>query len=456
MSLTNMIQYDDECKSFFKMNSPQKNEFKTLSEKKPFSKDYEPIAEYTLGNPYYSSVVGTAFDYIARWIVAKNVSRNREAAYEDLIAERGLAACAYAAKEKKIDLVKKYKDAILMCKEFVEGERTINEIIKVSVFCAKLEHAHRMVIRPFDVDIEYILSCEEEIVKDLDNLVKVFEQKFVISGLITNESKIVYNPTFGGASVICGGADADIYIDGTLYDFKCTKKTGYAWNESAQLLGYFLLDVIAKKYKDSDDCLNGYDIKRIAIYRARYGEIEFVDIQDKHYKLADKFEELLGNESYKNYLKEERERIEKGQIEKERFELEYSKTEKQYNKLIEYTKCEFYNEGIDSYRDSETRMRYMKCVIHSCYDKQANNKIDGNKLKQMMEKCNISIDVLEEKINRKKETIKNWLEEKTNPSAGIIIDLSEIFECEIIDIVKILDSKKKVKGSRKKNRKRRK
>ena len=73
-----------------------------------------------------------------------------------------------------------------------------------------------------------------------------------------------------------------------------------------------------------------------------------------------------------------------------------------------------------------------------------------------MEKRNISIEGLEVKINRKKATIKNWLVEKTNPSAGIIVDLTEILECEIRDIVKVIESKKKIKGSKKKNRKRRK
>ena len=32
-----------------------------------------------------------------------------------------------------------------------------------------------------------------------------------------------------------------IYIDGTLYDFKCTKKERYVWKDVAQILGYYLL-----------------------------------------------------------------------------------------------------------------------------------------------------------------------------------------------------------------------
>ena len=66
-----MIQYDDEWKYFFKENSPKKWEFQTLSGHKAFSKEYEELAKYSLNNSYHSSVVGTAFDYIARWIVAK-------------------------------------------------------------------------------------------------------------------------------------------------------------------------------------------------------------------------------------------------------------------------------------------------------------------------------------------------------------------------------------------------
>jgi len=53
----------------------------------------------------------------------------------------------------------------------------------------------------------------------------------------------VLNPTFKGSTGI-GGADADIIVDKTLIEFKCTAKAdGRKLHEGAlQLLGYVLLD----------------------------------------------------------------------------------------------------------------------------------------------------------------------------------------------------------------------
>lgn len=84
MSLTNMIQYEDDWKNFFKGNIPKKADFKTLSGHFAFSNDYEEQVEYKLSNSHYSSVVGTAFDYLARWIVA----RHGEIEYIDVSKEK--------------------------------------------------------------------------------------------------------------------------------------------------------------------------------------------------------------------------------------------------------------------------------------------------------------------------------------------------------------------------------
>lgn len=46
----------------------------------------------------------------------------------------------------------------------------------------------------------------------------VFQERFIPT--INSSSKIIYNPNFGVASAFVGGADGDVIIDGTLYDFK--------------------------------------------------------------------------------------------------------------------------------------------------------------------------------------------------------------------------------------------
>ena len=356
--------------------------------------------------------------------------------------------CYYAAQKKKIDIERKYNEAIVVCKEFISGKKTdISDVILSAIFFAKLEHTYRKVAHPFDIDINYILNCEEEIVNDLIALAGVFEEKFVVSGLITSESKVIYNPTFGGASVICGGADADIFIDGTLYDFKCTKKTGYVWNEAAQILAYFLLDVIAKKSGDTDNCLNGFEIKRIALYRARYGEIEFVDIKDSHYQLANVFEEILGKEHYVEFLANRKREDEKERLKQEKFEEEYRKQEKQiergYKKLLTYIDGSYFDETLDKIENKVDKLKWMKCAVLACYNEGIEDKIDGKKLKLMIEKRNICMEELERKLNRKKATIRNWIEEKNNPSLGIFIDLTEVLDCEISDIIKESERHKK-------------
>ena len=125
-------------------------------------------------------------------------------------------------------------------------------------------------------------------------MLEVFQTKFINSGIITPESIVVYNPTFGDASYFCGGADADIYIDGTLYDFKCTKREGYVWKDVSQILGYYLLDCISKDSKDRENDLDKYEIRRIAFYKARFGEVEYYDVSRESYSQTIKeFEKIF-------------------------------------------------------------------------------------------------------------------------------------------------------------------
>ena len=65
-----------------------------------------------------------------------------------------------------------------------------------------------------------------------------------------------------------GGADADLLVGSTLIDIKTTIKWGYMWADAAQLVGYYVLAA-----------MNGepWPIDRLAIYRSRFGRIEYVD-----------------------------------------------------------------------------------------------------------------------------------------------------------------------------------
>ena len=103
---------------------------------------------------------------------------------------------------------------------------------------------------------------------------------FIEKGYVQSDSIVVFNPQFGKGSELCAGADADIFIDGVLYDFKCGKKQGYDWREVAQLMAYFYLNFFSyakTKSKIFPDSLKEYNILRVAFYRARSGEVEYFD-----------------------------------------------------------------------------------------------------------------------------------------------------------------------------------
>lgn len=98
------------------------------------------------------------------------------------------------------------------------------------------------------------------------------------------DSVEIFNPSFGIASYACGGADADVYVDGVLYDFKTSKKNGYNWKETAQLVMYYYLNKIASSLEEPNmpeapAQLAEYKIFKLAFYKARFGEIEYFDTE---------------------------------------------------------------------------------------------------------------------------------------------------------------------------------
>lgn len=50
------------------------------------------------------------------------------------------------------------------------------------------------------------------------------------------DNDIVFNPKFGFTAMFVGGADADLFINGIIFNFKCTKNKGYKWISPACIL----------------------------------------------------------------------------------------------------------------------------------------------------------------------------------------------------------------------------
>jgi hypothetical protein len=308
--LTGTKEKDKEIQSILKSIIPPRKVFNTISGLSPFSAQYKLYVPYSLSSPFNSRVVGTAFDYLARMIIASIVDKNKSTAFSHLAAYSGLINVERNIKSKKVisELEAKYIDSLVAFlkliyinkldvklkksdlnkiewvayKEFLKCPKGLewNELYLGAYYFAKLELVYRSGgLLPSDIKKSLMDDPDTEILLELEKLCNVFKEKFIIPQILTSDSTVIYNPSFGSSSFELGGADADVFVDGTLYDFKTTKQGGYNWRDVAQLTCYYLISCSENAKEESTSSLYGEDITRIAFYKARFGEIEFYDIK---------------------------------------------------------------------------------------------------------------------------------------------------------------------------------
>lgn len=295
MSLTSMLDNDKEFGEIFKKYIPKKNDFVTNTGTAPFSK--QPyLVPYNLEYQYNSINIGTAFDYMARLIIAKEICDTEAKVLKGIAASRGLALVVENDNIKglhKGKIIRLYEKSEKEIKQFINNKKSSYvDIVNATCFLAKLEAVARTGGLLPKSGVKDILEIDEEIKRDVMKMSEVFNNVFIVNGLVKSTSDVVFNPMFGITSLLVGGADADVYIDGVLYDFKSSKNCGYRWKDVAQLYGYYLLDCINKINPLSDDIMSigKKEIKELAIYSARFGIINSYPI----YKVSKKeISELL-------------------------------------------------------------------------------------------------------------------------------------------------------------------
>lgn len=284
MSLTSFINDSSVFQEFIRAIIPTRNDFYTFSGKAPFSKDYHYLAPNSGLTQFESSVSGVAFDYMARFKIAQTISNETSKnAYQNIIAQQGLKRISNKVPSKVFKrLEKRYDESIEAIREFVVGKDNIFKVVEFVIYLSKLELIFRSGgILPKE-GAESILISEKGIVEDLISLYAVFEENF-IKQHVSKNSRVIYNPHFGKYSNLIGGADADIIIDDTLYDLKTLVKRGYKWQHCAQIISYFFMNVLNASTMGNTEVCN---IRYLALYQARYGEICIFDTE----KFGDKLE----------------------------------------------------------------------------------------------------------------------------------------------------------------------
>lgn len=272
---------DKVFQSIVKGLMPKATQFFTASGKKPFSGQYQIKVPNDLNSSHLSSVVGTGFDYLIRLIVARHINADPARVLSRIAAQDGLSIIKRfvdASLFKRLD--KKYSIGLGTMNGFIRSTNSdIEPMLPFIGYFARLEMVARSGMPPIDIEASLVHSEPAEVVNDLRQLVQVFTDDFILSGLVKPTSEVVFNPSFGILSMCCRGADSDLFVDGTLYDLKTTKQNGFKWRDAAQLTGYYLLSEAAERTDDFSTKIFGSQVKRIALYKARFGEIEYFDLE---------------------------------------------------------------------------------------------------------------------------------------------------------------------------------
>jgi hypothetical protein len=135
------------------------------------------------------------------------------------------------------------------------------ELIRATVDLAQLDLVYRIGL----LDLRPI---NETVVEDVGNMLALVRPEDFRA-----KRTCVLNPTFGAASEIVGGADGDLFIDGTLVDIKVNKHLEMGRDVFNQIFGYFCLS-----------CIGGVDgcrgkVSCIGVYFARYGVLHRLPIE---------------------------------------------------------------------------------------------------------------------------------------------------------------------------------
>lgn len=121
--------------------------------------------------------------------------------------------------------------------------------------------------------MDYNAAVNGDDIKDLRNLWGVL----IEGDLRDTKGPVWLNPTFGKASGMVGGADADFIAGDMLVDIKTTKNGQFTRGHFNQLVGYCVLDYLGKK-RGMHDVPDTASLGRAGIYFSRHGVLRVVDV----------------------------------------------------------------------------------------------------------------------------------------------------------------------------------
>lgn len=243
-------------------------------------------ARYILKDHRLAGQVGTAFDYLARFVIKHYQKKIGGTAHnEKYVAKYGLYELLTVTKNRKNNYQQTYDKGIDIISEYINGndsEELFTRLLGVSVYFAKLEQIYRSGYTP-EIENSLIYRIDKYVEQELRNQIEIFkdafEDKFKIQ---TKKCEVFYNPSFSYCSRAVGGADADIVINDTLIDFKSSKYLKNIDKDFEQIISYYLFSKVIE---------SPANINNICLYFSRYGkfvEYSFTEKDKENIKEATK------------------------------------------------------------------------------------------------------------------------------------------------------------------------
>ena len=209
------------------------------------------------------STVGTAFDYLLRFLVQRLNPRTIDKGYWAAETAIGLLphdSRLFAKGEKIVSRAKKDLS------NYLKKAQMSDALIESALLLATLDPIYRA-----GVGHELIGVVHQDDIQDLKNLISAIDEK-----AFTAKSLCMINPTFGPASVLVDGADADLVLDHTIIDIKTTKKLSLDRRAFDQVLGYYVLHFIS----GVGELKPKPDITAVAIYFSRHGYLHVMELSE--------------------------------------------------------------------------------------------------------------------------------------------------------------------------------
>jgi len=256
----------------FMRNKKLNLKFKEIFKCPDFNQEV-PILAKPKTNNY--ALIGTAFDYLLRFYISRNSNiENKGWVCEDI---KYLVKFDADLKETTKKIINNAKNEY---KKYLDTGLISNNIINSVINLAKLDGIIRSGgVLPNSIDIN------QDDLEDLKKLYSIIPCDF----FMTNE-KCILNPSFGTASLMVGGADADLIIGDTLIDIKTTINLKFTRSYFLQLIGYYILNDLG----DINEVKKKVKINKLGIYYSRYGFLFIFNVSDiVSKKDFDKFKDMF-------------------------------------------------------------------------------------------------------------------------------------------------------------------